>query len=128
MYEEASQVANDAVSSIRTVVSFCSEQKVVDLYKKICEAATKNGVWQGIISGVGFGISNFVLYCTYALIFYVGAHFVEEGKATFSQVFQVGIHFPCFLFVVSVLVFSPFFSPNSCCGFVVFQNFRFSSH
>ncbi|XXG77264.1 hypothetical protein AAC387_Pa08g1450 [Persea americana] len=89
MYEEASQVANDAVSSIRTVVSFCSEQKVVDLYKKICEAATKNGVWQGIISGVGFGISNFVLYCTYALIFYVGAHFVEEGKATFSQVFQV---------------------------------------
>lgn len=30
MYEEASQVANDAVSSIRTVASFCAEQKVMD--------------------------------------------------------------------------------------------------
>nr|CAB3476966.1 unnamed protein product [Digitaria exilis] len=34
MYEEASQVANDAVGSIRTVASFSAEEKVMDLYKK----------------------------------------------------------------------------------------------
>ena len=31
MYEEASQVANDAVGSIRTVSSFFAEKKVMDL-------------------------------------------------------------------------------------------------
>jgi ATP-binding cassette subfamily B (MDR/TAP) protein 1 len=33
-YEEASQVANDAVDSIRTVASFCAEQKMMDMYQK----------------------------------------------------------------------------------------------
>ncbi|XXG82230.1 hypothetical protein AAC387_Pa10g0220 [Persea americana] len=48
MYEEASQVANDAVSCIRTVASFCAEQKVMDLYEKKCEAPIKHGRRQGI--------------------------------------------------------------------------------
>ncbi|ERN08603.1 hypothetical protein AMTRI_Chr11g155530 [Amborella trichopoda] len=89
MYEEASQVANDAVGSIRTVASFCAEQRVMDLYKKKCEGPMKQGIRQGVISGVGFGFSFFVLFCTYALCFYVGAIFVKDGRTTFSQVFRV---------------------------------------
>ncbi|XP_058103410.1 ABC transporter B family member 9-like [Magnolia sinica] len=85
MYEKASQVANDAVSSIRTVASFCVEQKVMDLYKKKCEAPTINGIRRGIASGVGFGFSNLVMFCTYSLSFYAGACFVEDGKATFPD-------------------------------------------
>lgn len=104
MYEEASQVANDAVSSIRTVASFCAEQKVMDLYKKKCEAPAKHGVRQGIISGVGFGLSNFVLFCTYALVFYVGARFVEDGKANFSQVFKVRNKFMYFHIYIYIFI------------------------
>ncbi|XP_077243757.1 ABC transporter B family member 11-like [Tasmannia lanceolata] len=85
----ASQVASDAVGSIRTVASFCAEQKVMDLYKKKCDAPMKRGVRQGIISGFGFGFSFFVLFSTYAISFYTGAVFVGDGKATFSQVFRV---------------------------------------
>ncbi|KAL5992050.1 hypothetical protein ACLOJK_012963 [Asimina triloba] len=44
MYEEASQVANDAVSGIRTVASFCAEQKAMDVYKRKCEAPKRNGI------------------------------------------------------------------------------------
>ncbi|KAI5409584.1 hypothetical protein KIW84_055129 [Lathyrus oleraceus] len=36
MYEEASQVEIDVVSSIRTVASFCAESKVMDMYRKKC--------------------------------------------------------------------------------------------
>lgn len=89
MYEEASQVANDAVGSIRTVASFCSEKKVMDLYEKKCEAPLKKGVRQGILSGAGFGFSFLVLYCTNAFCFYIGSVLVERGKATFGQVFKV---------------------------------------
>lgn len=89
MYEEASQVANDAVSSIRTVASFCAEKKVMDMYEKKCELPMKTGVRLGLISGGGFGFSFFVLYCVNAFIFYIGAVLVEDDKATFGEVFKV---------------------------------------
>ncbi|TXG63205.1 hypothetical protein EZV62_010199 [Acer yangbiense] len=73
MYEEASQVANDAVGSIRTVASFCAEEKVMKLYQKKCEGLMKAGIRQGLISGAGFGLSFFLLYSVYATSFYAGA-------------------------------------------------------
>ncbi|KAH7682334.1 Xenobiotic-transporting ATPase protein [Dioscorea alata] len=88
-YEEASQVANDAVGNIRTVASFCAETRVMEAYQKKCEGPLRNGVRQGIISGLGFGISFAVLYVAYAICFYVGARFIHNGSATFSQVFKV---------------------------------------
>ena len=92
MYEEASQVANDAVGSIRTVASFCAEDKVMELYKKKCEGPMKTGIRQGLISGSGFGVSFFLLFCVYATSFYAGARLVDAGKATFSDVFRVPTH------------------------------------
>ncbi|GMP73516.1 hypothetical protein CsSME_00031250 [Camellia sinensis var. sinensis] len=89
MYEDASQVANDAVGSIRTVASFCAEKKVIEMYKNKCEAPTKHGVRIGLVSGIGFGSSLFALYCTYAFCFYIGAVLVQHGKATFGEVFKV---------------------------------------
>ncbi|KAK9268100.1 hypothetical protein L1049_010539 [Liquidambar formosana] len=89
MYEEASQVANDAVGSIRTVASFCAEKKVMDLYQRKCEDPMKHGFRQGLISGAAFGLSYFALYCSNAFCFYIGAILVQHGKATFGEVFKV---------------------------------------
>ncbi|CAI0469814.1 unnamed protein product [Linum tenue] len=89
MYEEASQVANDAVGSIRTVASFCAEEKVMELYRKKCEGPKNTGIREGLISGIGFGLSFFLLFCFYATSFYAGAQLVKQGKTTFSDVFQV---------------------------------------
>ncbi|KAM0951265.1 putative ABC-type xenobiotic transporter [Dioscorea sansibarensis] len=89
MYEEASQVANDAVGSIRTVASFSAEEKVTELYKRKCSGPTVTGIRQGLISGIGFGLSFFLLYSVYALSFYAGARLVEDGKTSFPKVFRV---------------------------------------
>ncbi|KAF8106988.1 hypothetical protein N665_0129s0057 [Sinapis alba] len=89
MYGEASQVANDAVGSIRTVASFCAEDKVMNMYTKKCEGPMKTGIRQGIVSGIGFGVSFFVLFASYATSFYVGARLVDDGKTTFDSVFRV---------------------------------------
>ncbi|WOL18392.1 hypothetical protein Cni_G27187 [Canna indica] len=89
MYEEASQVANEAVGSIRTVASFSAEEKVMEIYKKKCEGPTSKGIRQGIISGAGFGLSIFLLFAVYATCFYAGARLVESGKTTFDKVFRV---------------------------------------
>ncbi|KAH7672463.1 Xenobiotic-transporting ATPase protein [Dioscorea alata] len=88
-YEEASQVANDAVGNIRTVASFCAETRVIKAYQKKCEGPLRNGVRQGIINGLGFGFSFAVFYVGYAICFYAGARFMHNGSATFDQVFKV---------------------------------------
>ncbi|CAF2041701.1 hypothetical protein HID58_033497 [Brassica napus] len=88
-YEEASQVASDAVSSIRTVASLCAEDKVMDLYQQKCEAPKKQGVRLGLVSGSGYGISFLALYCINSLCFYVGSWLIQKRMATFGEFFQV---------------------------------------
>ncbi|KAK6162933.1 hypothetical protein DH2020_002774 [Rehmannia glutinosa] len=89
MFEEASQVANDAVGNIRTVASFCAQERIVETYKKKCEGPATNGTKQGLISGIGFGLSICFLYSVYATSFYAGARLVQDGKITISDVFRV---------------------------------------
>ncbi|KAK4858209.1 hypothetical protein QYF36_012805 [Acer negundo] len=53
MYEEASQVANEAIGGMRTVASFCAEKKVMDLYSNETRCSIR------VVSGGGFGFSFF---------------------------------------------------------------------
>ncbi|KAL6195895.1 hypothetical protein ACLB2K_031512 [Fragaria x ananassa] len=89
MYEGASQVATDAVGSVRTIASFCAEEKNIKLYQKKCEGPIKAGIRQGIVSGIGFGLSFFLLFSVYGCSFYAGALLVGAGKTTFQDVFQI---------------------------------------
>ncbi|KAJ4788550.1 ABC transporter B family member 11 [Rhynchospora pubera] len=89
MYEEASQIANDAVSGIRTVASFCMEQKVIETYNKKCDEPMKQGIRTGLVGGLGYGLSFLLFYFSYALCFYAGAKLVHKGEATFTEVFRV---------------------------------------
>ncbi|KAL6840494.1 hypothetical protein ACP4OV_030304 [Aristida adscensionis] len=89
LYEDASQMATDAVSSIRTVASFCAEKTVMKVYDSKCEASKNQGVRTGMIAGLGFGFSFLILDLTYGLCFYVGAQFIRHNKSTFDGVFKV---------------------------------------
>ncbi|EPS57553.1 hypothetical protein M569_17264, partial [Genlisea aurea] len=89
MYETASQVVNDAVGSIRTVASFCAEEKVIRMYEDCCKGPMMNGIRQGLICGAGFGYSFTALFLFYAAAFYAGSRLVAAGKADFRDVFRV---------------------------------------
>lgn len=102
LYEDACQVASDAVGSIRTVASFCAEEKVTELYKKKCEDPIRAGMKQGFYGGIGYGVAMFMLYAVYAAIFYTGARFVQAGKASFGDVFQAIFHI-----LFQILTFNP---------------------
>ena len=89
MYENASQIATDAVGSIRTVVSFCAEKRVVATYNENCEALRKQGIRSGVVGGLGYGFTFLILHLTYGLCFYVGGQFVRHNKSSFGDVFKV---------------------------------------
>ncbi|XP_020228213.1 ABC transporter B family member 21-like isoform X1 [Cajanus cajan] len=88
-YEEASQVANDAVGNIRTVAAFCAEGKVMELYQKKCLGPIQAGIRQGLVGGASFGLSLFFVFSVNACSFYAGAQLVENGKTSISDVFRV---------------------------------------
>ena len=88
MYEQASTIASDAITSIRTVASFCAEEKIIESYRKKCDGPVRQGVRRGV-SGAGYGFLYTLLFCFYAVSFYVGAAFVHNETADAAQVFQV---------------------------------------
>ncbi|GMP76087.1 hypothetical protein CsSME_00032910 [Camellia sinensis var. sinensis] len=88
-FEDASQVAGDAVGSIRTIASFSAEEKVMQLYQMKCEGPMKAGIRQGLVCGAGLGFAIFSLFLVYAACFYAGARLVEAGKMDFAAVFRV---------------------------------------
>ncbi|KAG5622229.1 hypothetical protein H5410_007447 [Solanum commersonii] len=89
MYEEASQIANDAVGGIRTVASFCAEEKVLDMYQKKCEGPMKKGVKIGIVSGASLGFGSLTLYSSLGFCFFIGSVLIDHRLATVDQVFKV---------------------------------------
>ncbi|KAH6834231.1 P-glycoprotein 11 [Perilla frutescens var. hirtella] len=91
LYEDATQVASDAVGNIRTVASFCAEEKVMELHREKCAVPVRLGMEHGLISGAGFGMSVFFLYSVYAASYYAGARLVDAGNVTFGEVFRVFI-------------------------------------
>lgn len=88
-YEEATRIATDGVSSIRTVASFVAEERVCTLYDERCKEPLRIGIRQGLVAGISLGFSNFVMFATFAMCFWVGVKLVENGTATFKEVFRV---------------------------------------
>ncbi|PHT69126.1 ABC transporter B family member 12 [Capsicum annuum] len=88
-YEKASRVVNDAVSNIRTVASFCVEEKVVELYKKESNGPIMAGTGQGMISGISYGITSSFILLVYAASAYAGARLVQDGKISITDTFRV---------------------------------------
>lgn len=89
LYEDATQVASDSVGNIRTIASFCAEEKVIELYQQKCASPVRLGINHGLLSGAGFGMAAFFLYSVYAASYYAGARLVHSGNITFEEVFRV---------------------------------------
>ncbi|GBG74818.1 hypothetical protein CBR_g19330 [Chara braunii] len=89
MYEQASKVANDAVSSIRTVAAFSAEDKVMGLYNERVVEPMRAGKKQAVISGFGMGFAQFALFNSHALSFWYGGKLVQKKLASLQDVFNV---------------------------------------
>ncbi|KAM0870838.1 hypothetical protein ACQ4PT_039768 [Festuca glaucescens] len=88
-YEEAGNIANNAVSNIRTVASLCAQNKMVETYECKCQALKAHGIRQGITSAMAYGLSTMLVNSFHGACFFFGAMLVNHGNATIDQVFTV---------------------------------------
>ncbi|KAJ8650519.1 hypothetical protein MRB53_003542 [Persea americana] len=87
-YLKANKLAGEAVSNIRTVAAFCSEEKVMDLYARELEAPSKRSFQRGQISGIFYGISQCCLFSSYGLALWYGSVLMGKELASFKSVMK----------------------------------------
>ncbi|XP_039747692.1 multidrug resistance protein homolog 49-like isoform X2 [Pararge aegeria] len=79
-YSIAGVVAEEVLSSIRTVVAFGGEEKEIQRYQKRLDPAKKMGIRKGVYSGIGSGVMWLIIYATYALAFWYGVGLILDSR------------------------------------------------
>uniref|UniRef100_A0AAY4E0D0 Bile salt export pump n=1 Tax=Denticeps clupeoides TaxID=299321 RepID=A0AAY4E0D0_9TELE len=90
-YAKAGAVADEVLSSIRTVAAFGGEMKEVERYDRNLISAQRWGIRKGLIMGFFTGFMWLVIFLCYALAFWYGSSLVvdtqEYSPGTLLQVF-----------------------------------------
>lgn len=74
----ANLLAGDAILNYRTVISFAHDEKIVQDYLNLLIAPQKAVIKSSHITGVLYGMSQFMIYASMASLFYAGALILKE--------------------------------------------------
>ncbi|KAM9830301.1 bile salt export pump-like [Syngnathus typhle] len=90
-YAKAGAIADEVLSSIRTVAAFGGENKEVQRYDKNLVSAQRWGIRKGLIMGFFTGYMWLIIFLCYGLAFWYGSSLVVDKKeysaGTLLQVF-----------------------------------------
>ncbi|KAL2629414.1 hypothetical protein R1flu_014100 [Riccia fluitans] len=88
-YARASGTVGEAVGNIHTVAAFCAEEKVVDLYNRELKVPQRNATFRAHIAGIGYGLSQFFMYGSYAVALWYASSLVQKREATFGDSIKI---------------------------------------
>ncbi|XP_009371200.2 ABC transporter B family member 2 [Pyrus x bretschneideri] len=87
-YLKANMLAGEAVSNIRTVAAFCSEEKIIDLYARELVDPSRRSFTRGQIAGIFYGVSQFFIFSSYGLALWYGSVLMGKELASFKSVMK----------------------------------------
>ncbi|TKA76378.1 hypothetical protein B0A55_05265 [Friedmanniomyces simplex] len=80
IYSRAAVLAQDAMSSIKTIHAFGAQRKIVNNYDEFLEAAHKEGKKKSLLFGVLFSAQTFFVMSGTALAFWQGFRMFRSGE------------------------------------------------
>ncbi|EFJ33407.1 ATP-binding cassette transporter [Selaginella moellendorffii] len=78
-HAQASSIAEQTISQIRTVYSFVQESRALTSFSDALQAARKIGERGGLIRGMGLGLTLGIVNCSWALELWCGSILVSKG-------------------------------------------------
>ncbi|CAH2045069.1 unnamed protein product [Thlaspi arvense] len=91
--DESSKLAAEAVSNIRTITSFSSQERILKLLKTFQEGPRRESVRQSWLAGTVLGTSRSLATCTSVLNFWYAGTLIADGKITPKSFFEIFIIF-----------------------------------
>lgn len=79
-YGKAGAIASEVVGLIRAVTAYGGQKEEIARYEKELDSAYRANIRQSVYTGLGLGITFFIIFCTYAIAFTFGAWRVRNGK------------------------------------------------
>ncbi|KAI9920227.1 hypothetical protein PsorP6_015947 [Peronosclerospora sorghi] len=80
--------ASEVLSHMRTVAALGMEEKAVQVFANLLAEPLRAGRREAQVNAVSMAFSSFILMATYALVFWVGAHKVNDGSISFSAMMR----------------------------------------
>jgi len=91
--DESSKLAAEAVSNIRTITAFSSQERILKLLKMVQEGPQRENIRQSWLAGIVLATSRSLMTCTSALNYWYGARLIIDGKITSKAFFELFILF-----------------------------------
>lgn len=88
-YAEASSIATEALSLIRTVTAFSGQEEEATRYENSLTRAFRTAGRAAILSGIGLGFALAIIISSYALSFWYGSRLVRSGDISPGDVLLV---------------------------------------
>ncbi|XP_049586739.1 ATP-dependent translocase ABCB1 isoform X4 [Syngnathus scovelli] len=88
-YAKAGAVAEEVLSSIRTVFAFSGQRREIERYHKNLEDAKNVGIKKAISSNIAMGVTFLLIYLSYSLAFWYGSTLILSGEYTIGVVLTV---------------------------------------
>ncbi|XWS32817.1 hypothetical protein CRYUN_Cryun22dG0022200 [Craigia yunnanensis] len=86
--DESSKLAAEAVSNLRTITAFSSQERIMKMLEKAQEGPRRESIRQSWFAGIGLGTSQSLSTCTWALDFWYGGKLISQGDITAKALFE----------------------------------------
>ncbi|KAK1383713.1 ABC transporter [Heracleum sosnowskyi] len=90
--DQTSKLAAEAVTNLRTVAAFSSQARILKMLERAQEGPRRETARQSWYAGLGLGISQSLMSCTWALDYWYGGKLLSDGvinSRAFFETFMV---------------------------------------
>lgn len=86
--EESSKLAAEAVSNLRTITAFSSQDRILKMLEKAQEGPRRESIRQSWYAGIGLACSQSLTTCTWAFDFWYGGRLIADAYITSKALFE----------------------------------------
>ncbi|XP_020240292.1 ABC transporter B family member 15 [Cajanus cajan] len=89
--DESSKIAVEAISNLRTITSFSSQDRVIKMLQKAQEGPSHESIRQSWFAGIGLGCARSLTTFSRALEYWYGGNLVYHGHITSKALFETNL-------------------------------------
>ncbi|KAL9225760.1 hypothetical protein vseg_001648 [Gypsophila vaccaria] len=87
-YSQANALAQEAISNIRTIAAFGAEEQISKQFIAHLSQPNKQALFRGHISGLGYGLSQLLAFCSYALTLWYASILLKHKDSNFGDIIK----------------------------------------